>query len=128
MVLSIASAQTQRWVYRYDGPGNSTDVAYSIVYGQAPSIEEPYPPHRDFIFTASTLHKRILNFSLALPSPTEVSISLYDISGRLIDTWFISAPKGISFYKRALNLSAGVYFLRAESLDKAITRKIVIVE
>jgi len=58
----------------------------------------------------------------------EVSISLYDISGRLIDTWFISTPKGISFYKRALNLSAGVYCLRGEFLDKAITRKIVIVE
>jgi len=155
-VVALDTAGNQLGIYLYNGPGNGNDAAHSIVYGgdgnlytagvsdsasydfivislgtgqgQAPSIEEPYLPHRDFIFTANTLHKRILNFSLTLPSPMEVSISLYDISGRLIDTWFISAPKGISFYKRALNLSAGVYFLRAESLNKAITRKIVIVE
>ena len=85
-------------------------------------------PIRDFNFNLSTLNPKTLSFSLSLPSPAPVFIYLYDISGRLIDTWLISAPKGISFYKRALNLSAGVYFLRAESLDKAITRKIVIVE
>lgn len=32
-VISLDSLGTERWVYQYDGPGNGSDVAYSIVVG-----------------------------------------------------------------------------------------------
>ncbi|MEO0095196.1 MAG: hypothetical protein ABIL46_00075 [candidate division WOR-3 bacterium] len=35
---SILFAQTERWVYRYNGPGNSHDYAHSIVYGMDGNI------------------------------------------------------------------------------------------
>jgi len=30
---SVIYAQTERWVYTYNGPGNSWDEVYSITYG-----------------------------------------------------------------------------------------------
>jgi hypothetical protein len=32
-LLAIAFSQTERWVYRYDGPRNGCDGAYSVIYG-----------------------------------------------------------------------------------------------
>ena len=32
-VISLTSADTERWVYRYNGPGNGADWANSVVYG-----------------------------------------------------------------------------------------------
>jgi len=32
-VISLTSTGAQRWVYRYNGPGNGSDGAYSLVYG-----------------------------------------------------------------------------------------------
>jgi len=37
-VISLTSAGTQRWVYRYNGPGNGSDGAYSLVYGSDGNI------------------------------------------------------------------------------------------
>ncbi|GAI81185.1 unnamed protein product, partial [marine sediment metagenome] len=37
-VISLTPQGTQRWVYRYNGPGNSSDHAYSIVYGSDGNI------------------------------------------------------------------------------------------
>ncbi len=33
-VISLTTTGSERWVYTYNGSGNSTDVAYSIVYGE----------------------------------------------------------------------------------------------
>lgn len=33
LVLSLTSEGDERWVYRYNGPANSTDVAHDLVYG-----------------------------------------------------------------------------------------------
>ena len=33
IVISLTSAGTERWVYRYNGPGNGPDCAYDVVYG-----------------------------------------------------------------------------------------------
>jgi lipopolysaccharide export LptBFGC system permease protein LptF len=37
-VISLTPAGTQRWVYQYNGPGNSDDRAHSIVYGEDGNI------------------------------------------------------------------------------------------
>jgi len=33
MVISLTPSGTENWVYKYNGPGNLYDIAYSIVYG-----------------------------------------------------------------------------------------------
>lgn len=33
IVISLTSAGTERWVYRYNGPGNGPDYAHDVVYG-----------------------------------------------------------------------------------------------
>ncbi len=37
-VISLTPQGTERWVYRYDGPANSMDGAYSVVYGSDGNI------------------------------------------------------------------------------------------
>jgi uncharacterized delta-60 repeat protein len=37
-LVEFGFAQTERWVYRYDGPANNADVAYALVYGQDHNI------------------------------------------------------------------------------------------
>jgi hypothetical protein len=37
-VFSLANSQTERWVFRYNGPPDSADVANSVVYGADGSI------------------------------------------------------------------------------------------
>ncbi|GAH67778.1 unnamed protein product, partial [marine sediment metagenome] len=37
-VISLTSSGTERWVYKYDGPANSMDGAYSVVYGSDGNI------------------------------------------------------------------------------------------
>jgi uncharacterized cupredoxin-like copper-binding protein len=38
VLLAIASGQTERWVYCYNGPGYFTDEAYSLVAGAGGNI------------------------------------------------------------------------------------------
>ena len=38
MLFSIGTSQIQRWVYHYNGPANSWDEAYSLVYGADENI------------------------------------------------------------------------------------------
>jgi len=37
-VISLADSGTERWVYRYNGPGNWADYAFSVVYGSDSNI------------------------------------------------------------------------------------------
>jgi uncharacterized delta-60 repeat protein len=37
-VISLTSTGNERWVYRYNGPGNFDDLAYSLVYGSDGNI------------------------------------------------------------------------------------------
>jgi len=33
IVISLDNSGTENWIYRYNGPGNDYDIAYSIIYG-----------------------------------------------------------------------------------------------
>jgi len=37
-VISLTNSGTERWVYRYNGPGNWADYAFSVVYGSDSNI------------------------------------------------------------------------------------------
>ncbi len=81
--------------------------------------------------STSTFQRRNLEFSLSLSTPDNISLSLYSITGEKIFFWQVSAPMGVSQYKKDLgSLSAGTYILRVETDDKryAETKKLIVLK
>ncbi len=146
-VISLTSNGSERWVYRYNGSGNSGDGTYSLVYGTdgiiyaagystgsntwrdftvislnpAIGIDEQNPILIDkgFNFSVATSQNQSLSYSLFVSEPSTILLSLYNLSGQKILSWQISASQGTSHYEKYLpNLSQGVYFLKAAVLGK----------
>ncbi len=69
-----------------------------------------------------------LLFGIPLKDEGFVSLKIYDVSGRAVKTVF-SEEKEAGFYELSVpvtQLSAGTYFLRLETENKALTEKIII--
>jgi uncharacterized delta-60 repeat protein len=141
-VASLTPDGSQRWVYRYDGPGLNDDAANSVVYGgdgyvyaagssrgigtgydiavisldPALGVAEGRPrkarPTPGLM--AASVQNRVLTYTMKLAEPVTVSLSLYDLQGRRAAGWQLRAPAGTSQYTQSLSmLSSGVYFLSA---------------
>jgi uncharacterized delta-60 repeat protein len=139
-VISLTSSGSERWVYRYNGPGFGSE-ANSIVAGAdgniyaagenfgygtwydltiislnpVPGIAEAGPLTSDNAFglAAGTIRNHVISYTLKLPEPATVSLSLCDLQGRKLASWQVPAPKGTSQHTRnLLDLSPGVYFLK----------------
>ena len=167
-VISLTASGSERWVYRYNGPGNSYDDAYSIiadadgsVYAAGRSIgnvtyydftvislepaptgvAEAGPPtsNNALGLAAVTIRNHALDYTLKLPEPATVSLSLCDLQGRKLSSWQVPAPKGTSQHTRNLSrghdaescpLTTGVYFLTAGVPGKKLraSRKLITVK
>jgi hypothetical protein len=143
-VISLSEDGIERWVYWYNGTADTTDVAYSLVYGgdgnlyaagisygsgtdydftvislnPAIGIEEQNPQriNKEFDLSIGTFQNQNLTYSLSLPDLANVSLFLYNLFGQKILSWQIPVTKGISHHVKNLpSLSPGVYFLRAET-------------
>jgi uncharacterized delta-60 repeat protein len=157
-VISLTSTGTERWVYRYNGPGNSNDLANSIVYGldgniyaagycnsetwedftvisinPAIGIEEEYAakrnPESGFHISFGTFQNQNLDYTLSLPEPATVKLSLYSLSGQRMLDWQVNTAQGTHRYIRGLpNLRHSVYFLIAEVLGKGFkdSKKLIV--
>jgi uncharacterized delta-60 repeat protein len=159
-VVSLADSGVERWVYRYDGPGNGGDGAYSIVAGPdgnlyAAGYSQGSGTSVDLIVVSfapdvgvdealdrpsasgSRLwqntpnpfhHSTVISYSL--PAATHVTLSIYDITGRLVETLVNEVQQpGVHQvrWERKSNPS-GVYFYRLEAGEFVETRKMVVVE
>jgi hypothetical protein len=158
-IISLTPSGGERWVYRYNGPGDRYDDAYSIVYGAdgniyaagystgsgtgndftaislnpAPGIAEAGHPTADNAFglAVGTIRNRALAYTLKLPEPAAVSLSLCDLQGRKLSSWQVPAAKGTSQHTRNLpDLSPGVYFLSAGVPGKELreSRKLIVLK
>lgn len=156
-VISLTSSGGERWVYRYDGPAGYWDQAYALVHGAdgevyaagyrspvetssdftvisldpVPGIAEAGSRTRNNVFglAVGTIQQRSLAYTLKLPEPATVSLSLYDLQGRKLSSWQILAPKGATQHTTDLPaLSPGVYFLNAEVLREGLrgSRKLIV--
>jgi uncharacterized delta-60 repeat protein len=156
-VISLTSSGGERWVYRYDGPAGYWDQAYALVYGAdgdvyaagyrspvetasdftvisldpVPGIAEGGVRTRDNVFglVVGTIQQRSLAYTLELPEPATVSLSLYDLQGRKLSSWQIPARKGTTQHTKSLPaLSPGVYFLNAEVPREGLrgSRKLIV--
>jgi len=71
-------------------------------------------------------------FSVNLPRAGEVSLKVYDVAGRLVDTAYdgtlAAGPHELSWSKKKRDLSAGVYFLRLDALGRSETRRFLLLK
>ena len=126
IVISLTTAGDTNWVYRYNGPLNFDDRAYSLVYGTDGNIYAAgYSEgiHTDWDFTVISLppdygieeENTVVGnssygttiFSGPLVLPKDKNCKVFDITGRVV------APEKIK---------PGIYFVE---VDGKITRKVV---
>jgi hypothetical protein len=72
--------------------------------------------------------KEIVGVKYTLPMATNVKLSLFDVTGRLIEH-IVNENQPSGTYRKSfsnLNLSQGVYFIRLESDDKALVEKVIL--
>jgi len=75
-----------------------------------------------------TIDGNVPRFGIPLEDEGLVSLKIYDVSGRSVQTVF-SEEKSAGYYDLSIpisSLSAGTYFLRLEAGIKAITEKIIL--
>ena len=142
-VVNLSSTGIERWIHSYDGPGNNSDDGLAVTLGPdgfvyaagysggigtnadftvlsvdpagAVAEPDPMPGRTGFVLRAGGIRGRALDYTLHLPEPAMVRLSLFDRQGRKLDGWQVSAPAGISRQARSLpSVAAGVYFLTAE--------------
>jgi uncharacterized delta-60 repeat protein len=152
-VISLSSTGTQRWVYRYNGPGNYMDYAYSLVCGADGNI---YVAGRsdgsgtDDDFTVISLNPAIgieeetavrfsqtaircfgnkIELSLSLSQPANIPISVYNITGEKVLAFDFSASVGTSHHEKDLSfLPTGVYIVKADIENRSLSKKFVVVK
>jgi len=81
VVISLTTTGSERWVYRYDGPGNSEDQANSLVYGLDGNI---YAAGYSFN-NVNTIDFTVISLT---PSGTQRWVFLYNGSGNGWDKAF----------------------------------------
>lgn len=57
---------------------------------------------------------------------TDVSISVFDVIGRVMDDWTVDAQKGINTFNVELNdLNSGVYFIAIKQNENVVTKRFI---
>jgi len=93
--------------------------------------EDSRKTNKRFNLLVKMFQNNNLAFSLSLPEPATVSLSLYNLQGQKILSWQISASQGSFHYVKNLpKLSSGIYFINAEVLGEGYkeNKRLVIVK
>jgi len=122
-------------VVAHDGDGSSgedvSDAAFEIVV--TTDVEGRTPTQLSFEIGSAHPFNGAGFFSLAVPRPSRVKLTVFDVSGRRVATIvdadyqpgrYRIAWKGNTAYGRA---ASGIYFMRLEACGKSLTRKVVMV-
>ena len=143
-VISLTPAGGERWIYRYNSPYD--DEGRSVIYGADGYIyaagysenrngsfaqdilvvsldpesgidEQSYTKiNKDDILSIATLQRNTLNFTISLPEPAIVRLSVYNIIGEKVLSWTSSLCEGTTSHTKDLSgLSSGIYILKAET-------------
>jgi hypothetical protein len=159
-VVSLTDSGVERWVYQYEGIDSMSNEARSLIMGSdgnlyaagftwgngtdedltvislGPGVGVEERLNRPAISGFRLLQNKPNPFhssaaiSYSLPAISEVTLSIYDISGRLVETLVNEAQQpGIHEVRwdRKSKLS-GVYFYRLNAGEFVSTRKMVVVE
>ena len=159
-VISLTASGSERWIYRYNGPANSDDGGTAIVMGSdgnlyAAGSSAGDGTGSDFIVlslgpemgveeglnrasvpdfrlcqNSPNPFDRSSSIQYSLPQASEVTISIYDITGRLVET-LVDETNGPGIHQvrwdRKANPS-GVYFYCLRTGEFVETRKMVLLD
>jgi hypothetical protein len=112
----------------FDPPGAPTDY-YWFIAGYDPGVMDFDTPLRFSFGLRSNPVKGKALFNLALPEAADVTLRIYDATGRLIDK-VISGRQAAGYYEIpwTSNVTAGVYFYSFESTYHSEVGKLVLVQ
>lgn len=161
-IISLSPSGENRWVYRHNGTGNGQDEANSIVMGidrnlyaagsswgsdtgtdftvvsvassdwtEPPPTPPPYPSLRVSAYPVPAADGVTIRYSLQ--SITQITLCIYDLSGRLVTTLVDEAQwpgtKTLLWDCSRLTgerVSSGVYFLRLKTPEASASAKAVV--
>lgn len=109
------------WLYKVDGVVGVEEASTPLTEPRV-EILKVYPnPFRSTV-----------SFSLSVPEPTKVDVRIFDPSGRLITNLFSGVPSTsmLSLHCNGKDnagtlVTSGVYFVRAETKDRVVYKKII---
>ncbi len=158
IVICLSSTGDTNWVYRYNGPGNGNDVIVSMVYGAdhrlyAAGSSVGNGTNQDFtVIGINTLNleenmalpqrnayplilspnpcRDKLKVTFDLPVANEpISLYLYDVSGRLVQTLWQDRPCSSGSFFSSLNpeLSTGIYYLILKTIRGTYMKNMTII-
>ena len=129
-VISLTSSGDTNWVYRYNGPGNSDDRAYSIVYGSDGNIYAAgasYGIGTDYDFTVISLEPETgiaednvttlshtietapnpfssqIIITYQLMAETDLSLKIYNTTGAFMRTLVAADRQSAGYHRVAWN-------------------------
>jgi hypothetical protein len=123
----------------YDIHFNDITLAYSVGCGQT-GIDEVGPNGQSREIGPDECHPnpfgQVTEISYELARPTQITLSIYDVSGRVMRRLILSEMQGPGTHVVPWNgtddagqaVGSGIYFYRLETSDRILTRKLVLVQ
>ncbi len=105
--------------YEYETSGGPQDIGTMSLNSEKIMLNVyPNPVHKEFTIT------------YALPYETKVNLSIYDVTGRLINALVNEVQKPGAYHKsiQSSNLAQGIYFVRLITSDKANVQKVIFLQ
>lgn len=116
----------------FSNAASSPDTIFAYAEGALTSVSTE--PHIPIIYTLDQNYPNPFNpvttISYQLPKSTYVKLSIYDITGRLIET-LLNENKNAGYYSvewNSNNVGSGIYFYRIEAGDFSEVKKCLVVK
>ena len=128
---------TFKWLYVKDGSVSAgDDCAYldNIIFPPSVKINASVQDNTDIKSSFSCTPNPTKGFSqisFTITKPSELSLKLYDMSGKLIETLFDNQQKPEGTYNLLVNMakfSAGIYYISLTTATEKCTQKIVVIK
>lgn len=134
--LSSYAGETVNIRFRLDTDGSVTEEGWyvddiSVETGSGSGGDEETPPSKPYVFNLFPTYPNpavgAVNFTFALPETRQVTIEIYDIKGRKIDTVVNEVyGEGEHSVNYDNNLSSGVYLYQLRAGNDVATKKMVV--
>jgi len=148
VVISVANTGIERWVYRYNGPGNSSDQANAIIYGAdgnlyttgrstgsgtgadftiislttVGAVEEQRESSSLKVVPVSTFFQDGIKLRFKESSQKPLKVVLYSVCGtKVLEKIYPFIPVSLTIQDvRLTEISSGIYFLFVASGEKEL--------
>ncbi|MCP4229321.1 MAG: T9SS type A sorting domain-containing protein [bacterium] len=135
--LNSYAGETVYVRFRLDTDGSVTEEGWyvddiSVETGSGSGTDDNAPPSKPYVFNLFAAYPNpttdIVNFGFTIPEARHVTIDIYDIKGRkvetVIDETFVEGEHSIGYEH---SLSAGIYLYRLQADSDIAVKKMVVV-